>query len=287
MDAVKFAFSLVLEAGQAAFSDLGTTGLGWIVGLGTPFLVVLMKMRSSAPGNRVSFVGSQWKTGLRDIAIVVVGIWLVIALWEGAWNIPRRIWKQTDAVQLPSCLWCDPPKVPVIEPPKKSTQKSGGSSPLEIVDFDSTKSLILMNNSDRPIFAISFVASIQSTIPKGNESISYPLDSEVEPHKPQTYHLNFEGAFETIQPTKKKWDDQWSSSYKAYAQGCIRVAFYAPSNMILRQQVEHFKAAGILWPIGDTIGVITYKDPTTQAVQESRVHLSTILLKRQGCQLKQ
>jgi hypothetical protein len=286
MDFIGFVFRLVLEAGRAAISDLGTTGLGWLVGLCIPFLAVLMKMRNSTPGTRWAFMCSHWKSELRDAAIVFVGVWLVIGLWEGIWNIPRKIWSYDDTVGLPSCVRCGPPKVPAIEASKKSADKEDGLFPLEIVDFDSTQSLILTNKSDKPIFVISFVASIQSKAPKGNESVSYALNSEIKPHKLQAYHLNFEGAFETVQPTENNWDGQWTTSYSSYAQGCIRVAFYASSNMALRQQIDHFKAAGVLWPIGDTIGVISYKDPTTQATRESHVPLRTILLKRRGCQLK-
>lgn len=224
---------------------------------------------------------SRVRISLRDGLAAVVIFFVVVFIVEFA-IMSQRFWTRKMDIALPS-----PPKPPSLFQAPVRPAKEGVSSPLSVVDFDSTHSLILANSSNSPIFVLSFVVSIRSENPQGDESVSYPLNSEIGPHKLRLYNLRFDGSFDTAMPTERNWDRQWSASYSSYAQGCIRVAFYIPSSPKLRQQLDHFSAAGTPWPIGHTVGVLKYTISASNIVKETHIPVDTILLKRQGCQLNQ
>ena len=184
-----------------------------------------------------------------------------------------------------------PKQQPLLHIPKVTTQPDVSlreikSSTIEILDLNSTSSFIIINNSSKPVFAIGFKAAIKSTTSPGEESVSYPLNSELEPHKPYTFKTDLAGTFETLAPQGNDWADHWRIAEKSY-KACIRIAFFSPSSMALGQVTDHYQAAGTPLPIGEAQGVIRYKDDLSQVIKEVRVPLKAILYKQQGCQSTQ
>lgn len=249
MGSVRFGFDLAWAAASAAFSDLGTNGLGWMVALVIPFLVVLLKIRSKPSGSKWAFICSQWRTELRDAALVFIAVWFFIAAWEGLWGLPRKIWSQAGKVEGPSFrVW--PYPIATLEQKTRKDRtsvrrKPNGvqSGPLEILDLNSADSIILINDSDKPVFAIGLRASIKSTTIPGEESVSYPLNSEMMPNTPQTFKPSSAGTFETLQPLGKDWAKHWRLAEESY-KGCLKVFFYSPSSIVLGQFSDHYRAAG-------------------------------------------
>jgi hypothetical protein len=170
-----------------------------------------------------------------------------------------------------------------VTPQRRVSLNEVESATLEILDFNSANSFIIINNSNKPVFVIAFKAAIKSTTIPGEESVSYPLNSELEPHKPYTFNTDFAGTFETLPPQGNDWADHWRIAEKSY-KVCIKVAFFSPSSMALGQVTDHYQAAGTPLPIGEAQGFLRYKDDLSQVINEIRVPLKAILLKQQGCQ---
>jgi hypothetical protein len=108
-----FVWNLIITAAISTWSSMGTNGLGWIIGLGTPFLVLVMKMRRAEKGARLKFIFSQWRDDVRDVFVVYLAIGLTIFIWELSWNIPHQTWRKAELTAIPSISAHIP--VPFIE----------------------------------------------------------------------------------------------------------------------------------------------------------------------------
>jgi hypothetical protein len=97
----------------AAWADLGTNGLGWFVGLGTPVLAVFWRASQGPSGKRGEFVRQKWKEELKHAFVLAIAVFFLIATWEACWNIPYGIWQQAQNAPAPT-----PRTWPVPLPPR-------------------------------------------------------------------------------------------------------------------------------------------------------------------------
>jgi hypothetical protein len=100
-DSPNFTLSLVTAAVQAAWSDMGTNGLGWLIAVSSPIFAVLWRLRSVSKGHRWTTFISAWKSEIWETLAIFLSITLLIVSCEFCWNQPHQIWKQAAASKLP------------------------------------------------------------------------------------------------------------------------------------------------------------------------------------------
>jgi hypothetical protein len=115
-----FVRDFAAASARSTWADLGTNGLGWIVGFGNPALVTILKATHAPKGQKIANVLSQWKTELRHVAVVYVAIGAMVFSVEMIWRQPQRI--RTDAAAIagpsPHEMLLSPPELPVPAPPR-------------------------------------------------------------------------------------------------------------------------------------------------------------------------
>jgi hypothetical protein len=100
-----FVAQIAERAFFAAWSDMGTNGLGWFVAIGSPILIAVKNACAAPKGGRFEFIRKRWKTEIRDTLFFAVGALLIIAIWEATWNIPHKIIHEADSIVVPFRVW--------------------------------------------------------------------------------------------------------------------------------------------------------------------------------------
>lgn len=88
-------------AAEAAWSDMGTNGLGWLLLFVIPCGVAVRRAWRAPKGQRLDAIRSHWKSELRDVFLITFMAGAAIFAWELVWNQPRQIWTQAKSVRVP------------------------------------------------------------------------------------------------------------------------------------------------------------------------------------------
>lgn len=164
---IRFAWDVVVEAAKAAFSDLGTNALDWVIGLGTPVLLTLMKARQAPKNRRWNYVRRNWRSEIRQLLVVSIVVWSAVFVYEAKWHIPRRILQEAENAPSPALLPSQIPVPPVAPPPATSVQKTFKTSqkrPGPPLRVDSVKV-----GGDAPGNAVEIVANLTNLSRKSLE----------------------------------------------------------------------------------------------------------------------
>jgi hypothetical protein len=106
-----FALEIARRAFSAAYSDMGTNGLGWFVAIVSPVFIAIRRGLFAPRGSKLSTILNRWRTELRDAVLLGIGFLMVIAAWEAFWKIPHQINRLAATEKLPLQTW------PIPSPP--------------------------------------------------------------------------------------------------------------------------------------------------------------------------
>jgi hypothetical protein len=119
---------MAIKAFFRIFGDLGTNPVGWIVIFGAPSGVAMLRANRAEKGSRLASIASQWRSEIRDVFIVYLGISIAVFIYEIGWNIPRNIYQEASLSKMDSRVWPIPlPPIPTrlqVNPPPRSLKVS-------------------------------------------------------------------------------------------------------------------------------------------------------------------
>ncbi len=192
---LRFVLHIAAIATQAAWSDMGTSGLGWALLFLIPIGVAFMRAYRAPEHQRWAAVVSHWKSELRDVFIVTFFVGIAIFAYEALWNQPHKIWTQAALVTPPqphipssvdpcliepqSCIVQvpPPPKLP-LAPPKTpkipSIQVKRESAILPITVLPNHEALIMVAHENKTVDFERFTNSGDKPAHWGEEEVDAP-----------------------------------------------------------------------------------------------------------------
>jgi len=171
------------------------------------------------------------------------------------------------------------PQIHPLKPsriPKKPTI-SGSSNVPEIIEY-ATGIMVVANNSSEHMFALRVAVKTN----ENGASNSYALNTELPPKKPAQLTV---GKFEhetTLPPMGTDWGSHWRNAELAYP-GCVKVWYFTPTSIALRQVIDHYAAAHLSLPLGDAVGTLHYRAGDPARIMEVTFHLKAVLAKEDAC----
>jgi hypothetical protein len=112
-----FVLELAERAVISGWNAMGTSGLGWVIGLATPILVVIKKV----PKRRGWFavLKANLRSEIKDVLVVYLCVMFTVFFWEFLWVLPREIRNTAMSISIPILQYHIPsaPEPPPPAPP--------------------------------------------------------------------------------------------------------------------------------------------------------------------------
>ena len=109
---VQFCFEIIARAVFAAWADMGTNGLGWFIGIGSPVGAAVLSIAKAPRRHKWLTFLTKWRSELKQAMGIALAALVLIACWEAMWNIPHTI--NRDAQITPHFRDWPPPPAPPL-----------------------------------------------------------------------------------------------------------------------------------------------------------------------------